>query len=71
MTKICLAAAFSVVFFLCLTPGCAAASSSTGPADLPIVVFQPSHQNDTGENYNESETCNAIVEYALHSPPFF
>jgi hypothetical protein len=29
------------------------------------VVFQPSHQTDTGENYNEAATCGAIVDYAV------
>lgn len=31
----------------------------------PVVVLQPSHQTDTGENYNEAATCGAIVDYAL------
>ncbi|HAH31932.1 MAG TPA: hypothetical protein DCL44_06420 [Elusimicrobia bacterium] len=35
----------------------------------PVVVFQPSHQSDTGEIYNEAETCNAIAEYAMYSKP--
>ncbi len=29
------------------------------------VVFQPSHQTDTGRDFNEALTCNAIVEAAL------
>ena len=52
---------------------------------MPVVVFQPSHQSDTGESYNtcvgavtstvcvktanEAETCNAIAEYAMYSKP--
>lgn len=35
----------------------------------PAVVFQPSHQADTGVNYNEAQTCNAIVEYAMAAAP--
>ncbi|OGR52157.1 MAG: hypothetical protein A2049_12675 [Elusimicrobia bacterium GWA2_62_23] len=39
--------------------------------DKPAVVFQPSHQSDTGENYNEALTCDAIVQYAMHTPPYY
>ncbi len=35
------------------------------------MVFQPSHQSDTGDNFNEALTANAIVEYALHTPPYY
>lgn len=35
----------------------------------PLVVFQPSHQSDTGTDYNEARTCDAIVEYAMAYPP--
>ena len=41
------------------------------PASAQLVVFQPSHQNDTGVNYNEAQTCNAIVEYAMAAEPQF
>lgn len=41
------------------------------PAAAQLVVFQPSHQSDTGENYNEAQTCNAIVEYAMKARPYF
>ncbi|HNW45237.1 MAG TPA: hypothetical protein PKI19_12090 [Elusimicrobiales bacterium] len=44
---------------------------AAGGVALPTVVFQPSHQTDTGENYNEAETCGAIVDYALREPPFY
>lgn len=30
-----------------------------------VVVWQPSHQTDTGVNFSEAETCNAIVEAAM------
>lgn len=30
-----------------------------------IVVYQPSHQSDTGANFNEGLTCNGIVEAAI------
>ena len=30
-----------------------------------IVVWQPSHQTDTGKDFSEAGTCNAIVEAAM------
>lgn len=39
-------------------------------AENLVVVFQPSHQKDTGVNYNEAGTCNAIAEYALKAAPY-
>lgn len=43
---------------------------SCGPSkqissNLPIVVYQPSHQSDTGTNYNEALVCNSIAEAAI------
>jgi hypothetical protein len=32
---------------------------------LPLVVYQPSHQSDTGTNYNEALVCNNIVDAAM------
>jgi hypothetical protein len=37
----------------------------------PVVVFQPSHQTDTGTNYNEARTADAMVQYAMSAPPYF
>ncbi len=36
-----------------------------------IVVWQPSHQTDTGKDFSEAETCNAIVEAAMQMKPHF
>ena len=47
----------------------AACACLPGLAAAQLVVFQPSHQSDTGENFNEALTCNAIVEYALAAGP--
>ena len=33
------------------------------------VVWQPSHQTDTGKDFSEAETCNAIVEAAMATKP--
>jgi len=30
-----------------------------------VVIYQPSHQTDTGANFNEALVCNAIVEAAM------
>ncbi len=30
-----------------------------------IIVWQPSHQTDTGKDFSEAATCNAIVEAAM------
>jgi hypothetical protein len=32
--------------------------------DELVIVYQPSHQSDTGLNFNEALVCNAIVEAA-------
>lgn len=34
-----------------------------------IVVWQPSHQTDTGKDFSEAATCNAIVEAAMATQP--
>ena len=31
------------------------------------VVWQPSHQTDTGKDFSEAATCNAIVEAAMET----
>lgn len=33
----------------------------------PVIVWQPSHQTDTGKDFSEAATCNAIVEAAMNS----
>jgi hypothetical protein len=35
----------------------------------PVVVWQPSHQTDTGTDFSEAETCNGIVEAAMKAEP--
>jgi len=34
-----------------------------------IVVWQPSHQTDTGKDFSEAVTCNAIAEAAMKTKP--
>jgi hypothetical protein len=48
--------------------GCASSGqlgAGGGAATKVVVVYQPSHQSDTGVNFNEALVCNAIVEGAL------
>lgn len=33
------------------------------------IVWQPSHQTDTGKDFSEAATCNAIVEAAMAEKP--
>lgn len=35
----------------------------------PVVVWQPSHQTDTGKDFSEALTCNGIVEAAMALKP--
>lgn len=34
-----------------------------------IIVWQPSHQTDTGKDFSEAETCGAIVDAAIETKP--
>ena len=58
-------AALSVLMGMLLLSGCSSSGqlrSAGGTAAKAIVVYQPSHQSDTGVNFNEALVCNAIVE---------
>lgn len=35
------------------------------PEGKVVVVYQPSHQTDTGRNFSEAAVCNAIAEAAI------
>jgi len=37
----------------------------------PVIVWQPSHQTDTGKDFSEAATCNAIIEAAMKTKPRF
>lgn len=37
------------------------------PDGKVVVVYQPSHQTDTGRNFSEAAVCNAIAEAAMAS----
>jgi len=51
-----------------LYAGCSSSSqlgSGVQETKKIIVVYQPSHQSDTGVNFNEALVCNNIVEAAM------
>ena len=35
----------------------------------PVIVWQPSHQTDTGKDFSEAAVCNGIVEAAMKTKP--
>ena len=37
--------------------------------DKWVIVWQPSHQTDTGKDFSEAATCNSIVEAAMAMEP--
>ncbi|MFA6276177.1 MAG: N-acetylmuramoyl-L-alanine amidase [Pedobacter sp.] len=37
--------------------------------DKAVIIWQPSHQTDTGVDFSEAATCNAIVEAAMATKP--
>jgi hypothetical protein len=48
--------------------GCSSSQSTIGTTRATqkvIVVYQPSHQTDTGREFNEAMVCNAIIESAI------
>jgi hypothetical protein len=50
----------SILLILCL---------SAEKKKKTVVVWQPSHQTDTGKDFSEAFTCNAIVEAAMETDP--
>lgn len=53
-----------LIFFI---SACSSARKTIGSS--PVVVWQPSHQTDTGKDFSEAATCNAIVEAAMKTGP--
>ena len=46
------------------------ASTGTHPHKKKhVVVWQPSHQTDTGKDFSEAAVCNGIVEAAMEASP--
>jgi len=46
-------------------------SENSAEKKKPVIVWQPSHQTDTGKDFSEAATCNAIVEAAMKTKPGF
>ena len=43
--------------------------NSLSPKKKVVVIWQPSHQTDTGKDFSEAATCNAIIETAMNLKP--
>jgi hypothetical protein len=52
-------------FVLLLLPFLASQSFREKNKKKIVVVWQPSHQTDTGKDFSEAATCNGIVEAAM------
>ncbi len=46
-------------------------SGATPIKKKTVVVWQPSHQTDTGVDFSEAEVSNGIAEAAMQTPPRF
>jgi hypothetical protein len=46
-------------------------SESSRAKKKTIIVWQPSHQTDTGKDFSEAATCGAIVDAAMKTKPKF
>jgi hypothetical protein len=45
--------------------------SYTPPKKETVIVWQPSHQTNTGKDFSEAAVCNAISEAAMATQPLF
>lgn len=45
------------------------AAPARAQATAPVIVWQPSHQTDTGTDFNEAEVSNGIAEAAMKTAP--
>jgi hypothetical protein len=45
------------------------AAPARAQAAAPVIVWQPSHQTDTGTDFNEAEVSNGIAEAAMKTEP--
>ena len=54
---------FFTLFALLLAGGCSQTRMTA--VRTPVVVYQPSHQTDTGRDFSEAAVCNGIVEAAM------
>lgn len=57
----CLPITLAILLIACS----ASRQTGIGGDEKLVVVYQPSHQSDTGANFNEALVCNAIVDAAM------
>lgn len=55
--------------FATIVVSCAVVRKGGEGMKQAVVVWQPSHQTNTGVNFSEAATCNAIVEAAMQTSP--
>ncbi|MHB1313313.1 MAG: hypothetical protein ACYC3L_14955, partial [Gemmatimonadaceae bacterium] len=63
--------AFTVIALLGASCRSVAHPAVNGAAatSAPVIVWQPSHQTDTGKDFDESAVSNGIVEAAMRTAP--
>lgn len=63
----------AIVLFGSSCHSAARATTKAAPARVkagtPVIVWQPSHQTDTGADFNEAAVSNGIAEAAMKSSP--
>lgn len=52
-----------------LLTACSGSRVPGGFDHIPVIVIQPSHQSDTGVDFNEAWVCNGIAEAAVADAP--
>jgi hypothetical protein len=55
---------------ICVFMGYSFADDNIGKKKT-VIVWQPSHQTDTGRDFSEAATCGAIVDAAMRTKPKF
>lgn len=50
-------------------PSTSPAGSPHATNKKPVIIWQPSHQTDTGKDFSEAGVCNGIVEAAMKAEP--
>ncbi len=63
----------AIVLFGSSCHSAARATTKAAPArvkaETPVIVWQPSHQTDTGTDFNEAAVSNGIAEAAMNTHP--
>ena len=54
---------FFILAAILLVGGCSQIRMTA--VQTPVIVYQPSHQTDTGRDFSEAAVCNGIVEAAM------